>query len=142
MLNKLKVTFSVGLEFHLQKQPPRCVPRKRYSENIQQIYRRHPCRSAISIKLLCNFLETTLRHGFSPINLLHIFRTPFLKNTSGWLLLHLIVCFCWFSNASQYMFGLHRLNFFFFKYLHCGCLLHFFIFERRKKKICYDQVQF
>ena len=47
----------------------------------------HPCRSAISIKLLCNFIEIALRHGCSPVNLLHIFRTPFPKNTSGWLLL-------------------------------------------------------
>ena len=38
--------------------------------------------------LLCNFIEITLRHGFSPVNLLHIFRTPFPENTSGWLLLH------------------------------------------------------
>ena len=28
----------------------------------------------------------TLRHGCSPVSLLHIFRTPFLKNTSGRLL--------------------------------------------------------
>ena len=41
----------------------------------------------ISIKLLCNFIEITLRHGFSPVNLLHIFRKPFPKNTSGGLLL-------------------------------------------------------
>ena len=54
---------------------------------MQQIYRRTPCREAISINLLCNFIEVTLRHGCSPVNLLHIFRTPFLKNTSGWLLL-------------------------------------------------------
>ena len=47
----------------------------------------HPCRSVISIKLLCNFIEITLRHGCSPVNLLHIFRTPFSKNTSGRLLL-------------------------------------------------------
>ena len=46
----------------------------------------HPCRSAISIKLLLNFIEITLRHRCSPVNLLHIFRTPFLKNTSEWLL--------------------------------------------------------
>ena len=32
----------------------------------------HPCRSVISIKLLQYF----------PVNLLHIFRTPFAKNTS------------------------------------------------------------
>ena len=47
----------------------------------------HPCRSEISIKLLCSFIEITLRRGCSPITLLHIFRTPFIKNTSGWLLL-------------------------------------------------------
>ena len=32
----------------------------------------HPCRSVISIKLLCNFIEMTLRHGCSPVNLMHI----------------------------------------------------------------------
>ena len=37
--------------------------------------------------LLCNFIEITLWHGCSPLHLLHIFRTPFLKNTSEWLLL-------------------------------------------------------
>ena len=43
----------------------------------------HPWRSSISIKLLFNFIEITLRHGCSSVNLLHIFRTPFLKNTPG-----------------------------------------------------------
>ena len=43
----------------------------------------HPCRSVILIKLLCNFIEITLRHGWSPVNLQHIFRTAFPKNTSG-----------------------------------------------------------
>ena len=46
----------------------------------------HPCRSAISIKLHSNFIEITFRHGYSPVNLLHIFRAPFLKNTFGQLL--------------------------------------------------------
>ena len=41
----------------------------------------------ISIKLLCNFTGIALRHGCSPLNLLHIFRKPFPKNTSGWLFL-------------------------------------------------------
>ena len=59
----------------------------------------HPCRSAISIKLLYIFLENTLRHGCSPVNLLHIFRTPFHKNISGWLLLSFI-SYC-FNNNSQ-----------------------------------------
>ena len=47
----------------------------------------HPCRSAISIKLQSNVIEITLRYGCFPVNLLHIFRAPFPKNTSGRLLL-------------------------------------------------------
>ena len=42
----------------------------------------NPWQSVISIKLL----------GCSSVNLLHIFRTPFSKNTSGWLLLKLVKC--------------------------------------------------
>ena len=38
--------------------------------------------------MLCNFIEITLRHGYSPENLLHIFRKSFYKNTSGGLLLY------------------------------------------------------
>ena len=49
----------------------------------------HSCRSAISIKLQSSCFEITLWHGCSPVNLLHIFRTPFSKNTSGQLLLEL-----------------------------------------------------
>ena len=48
----------------LQKLPSRVVLKKRYFEKVQQIYRRTP--------------------------MLHIFRTPFPRNTSGWLLLLLI----------------------------------------------------
>ena len=63
-----------------QKQQPRGVLKKRCSENMQQIYRRKPLQS--------NFIEIALRHGCSLANLLHIFRTPFPRNTSAaWLLL-------------------------------------------------------
>ena len=41
---------------------------------MQQTYRRTP-------------MPKSLRHGRSPVNLLHIFRTPFLENISRWLLL-------------------------------------------------------
>ena len=57
----------------------------------------HPCRSVISIKLLCNFIKIILWHGCSPVNLLHIFRTPFPRNTSGWLLLQLLLLRLGFS---------------------------------------------
>ena len=45
------------------------------------------CWSVILMKLLCNFFKITLRHGCSLVNLLHIFRTPFPKNTSVRLIL-------------------------------------------------------
>ena len=51
----------------------------------------HPCRSAISAKLQGNFIEIALWHGCSPVNLLNIFKTPFYKNTSDWLLLKEII---------------------------------------------------
>ena len=63
-------------------------------KGVLKMYRRtykfigeHPCRGVISIKLLCNFIEIAVRHGCSPVNLKHILRTPFPKNTPGWLLL-------------------------------------------------------
>ena len=43
-------------------------------------------RSAI---LQSNFIEIAIRHGCSPVNLLHIFRIPFPRDTSAWLLLEL-----------------------------------------------------
>ena len=34
----------------------------------------------------CDFIEITLWHVRFPVKLLDIFITPFVKNTSGWLL--------------------------------------------------------
>ena len=47
----------------------------------------HLCRSAISIKLQSNFIEIKLWHRCSHVNLLHIFRTAFYRNTYEGLLL-------------------------------------------------------
>ena len=52
---------------------------------------KHTCQNVISIKLQSNFIEITLRHGCPPVNLLHIFRTPFTKSTSGWQPLSIIL---------------------------------------------------
>ena len=76
-------SFCKLLQMNEQKQPSRGVLRKSCSENMQQIYRRTPMPK-------CDFNKValhTLRHGCSPVNLLHIFRTPFSENTSGRLLL-------------------------------------------------------
>ena len=61
----------------------------------------HPCRSANSIKFLCNFIEITLWHGCSPVNLLHIFRTPFLKNGSGGLRLSWLLSISFYIHVSH-----------------------------------------
>ena len=58
---------------------------KRYSENMQQICKRKPTPKC---DFNSNFIEITLWYGCSPVNLLHIFRTPFYKNTYGGLLLN------------------------------------------------------
>ena len=47
----------------------------------------NPCRNVISIKFQSNFSEITLRQGCSPVNLLHIFRRSFYKNTYRGVLL-------------------------------------------------------
>ena len=66
----------------------KCVLWKDVLEICSKFTWERPCRSAISIKMLCNFIKITLCHGCSLVNLLHIFGTPFPKNTSGGLLLY------------------------------------------------------
>ena len=46
-----------------------------------------------NVKFQSNFIKVTLRHGQSPVNLLHIFKTSFPKYTYGGLLLHLQAVF-------------------------------------------------
>ena len=53
----------------------------------------HPCRSVILIKLQSNFFEITLRHGYSPVNLLQISIHLFLRTPLGG-------CFC----STKHMF--------------------------------------
>ena len=82
--------YTESLIFHLiwlKAATQRCSLEKvfwKYAANLQE------CES------LCNFIDITLRHGCSPVNLLHIFKTSFPKNISEWLLLYgvtrLITC--------------------------------------------------
>ena len=58
---------------------------------MQQLYRRAPI-SKCDFSKDANFIEITLWHGCSLVNLLHIFRTPLPKSTTGWLLLILTLC--------------------------------------------------
>ena len=54
---------------------------------ISYIFKMGKQKKEKKVNLQNNFIEITLRHGCSPVNLLHIFRTPFPRNTSEWLLL-------------------------------------------------------
>ena len=74
-------------KFQHRSSPPEVFQEKGVLKICSKFTGEHPCRSAISIKLQSSFIETTLWHECSPSNLLYIFRTPFPKNTSGWLLL-------------------------------------------------------
>ena len=61
----------------------------------------HPFRSVISVKLLCIFIEITLRHEFSPVNVLHILKTTIIITSMEG-------CFCCFyvRNTSFSQLGL------------------------------------
>ena len=65
--------------FIIDLQPSEGVLIKKWSENMQQIYRRTPMQS--------DFIEVTLWHGCFPGNLQNIFRISFDKNTYRRLLL-------------------------------------------------------
>ena len=79
--------FSISTKISSPKQPSRGFLKKAVIKIFRKFTGEHPCRSVISIKLLSNFFEIALRHWCFPVNLLHIFRTPFYKNTYGGMLL-------------------------------------------------------
>ena len=56
----------------------------------------------LTLTLQSNFIEITLRHGCSRVNLLHIFRAPFLKNTYGRLLLKISINLQMVSEVAVY----------------------------------------
>ena len=62
----------------------------KYAANLQK-------KTHATFMHLCNLFETTLRHECSPVNLLHIFETPFTKNTSEWLFLNVA---SWFDQVT------------------------------------------
>ena len=74
----------------IQKQPSRGVLSKRCSEDMQQIYWGTPMPKCDFNKVAKQLYEITLRHGCSPVNLLHISRTPFTINTSERVLLDMV----------------------------------------------------
>ena len=72
---------------------------QRCFENIQQNYRRTPMPKCDFNKVAKELYRNRTLHECSSVNLLHIFRTPFLKNASGRLLVKTSynhICFLYF----------------------------------------------
>ena len=76
-----------NLRIVLQKQPLEVFLGKGVLKICSKFTGEHPCQSTILTKFQSNFIEITFRHGCSPVNLVHIFRIPFVKNIFGRLLL-------------------------------------------------------
>ena len=77
----------IECSFKVQKQPPEVFFKKMCSQKSCKNHRKKP--------VICNVIEIALWHGYLPVNLLHIFRTSFLKNTSEGLLLSGLGVFLW-----------------------------------------------
>ena len=68
----------------------------------------HPCQSVISIKMQSDFIEIALWHGCSPVNLLHIFGTPFPKSTSRPLLQTIDFFRSMIQKSKQWLLSFHH----------------------------------
>ena len=79
-----------------RKQLDRRIIRKNYKSSRPEVLRKGVLKiwTKLTGTLLCNFIEVALRHGCSPVNLLHFFGTPSPRNTSEWLLLSFVNVFC------------------------------------------------
>ena len=72
-------TIFVLSETYIRSSPPEVFLYKSVLEICSKFTGEHPCWSLISIKLQSNFIEIRLRHGSSPVNLLHISKHLFLR---------------------------------------------------------------
>ena len=85
-----KKKIEISQERKYRNNRPEVFLRKNVLKICRKFAGENPCRSVISMKLLCNFIEIALRRGCSSVNFLHIFKTSFPKNTSEWLLLKIV----------------------------------------------------
>ena len=78
---KPNALLSITVTITVRSNPPEVFLGKGVVKICSKFTRDHPCWSMMA-GMWC------VQHGCSPVNLLHIFRTPLLKNTSGGLLLN------------------------------------------------------
>ena len=83
------ITYLFVLQDRYRSNPQEVFLRKGFRKICSKFTGEHPCRRVILIKLASNFIEITPWHACSPVNLLHIFRASFPRNTSGGMLLQI-----------------------------------------------------
>ena len=83
LLALLGLSWTIIFSKSFRSSCPEVLLRKVVLKICRKFTREHPCRSVISIKWQSNIIEITLPHGCSPVNLLHIFRTPFPRTPLG-----------------------------------------------------------
>ena len=83
------ITCLFVLQDRYRSNPQEVFLRKGFQKICSKFTGEHPCRRVILIKLPSNFIEITPWHTCSPVNLLHIFRASFPRNTSGGMLLQI-----------------------------------------------------
>ena len=108
--SKLKVSFiykviphlGYALQGRVKSSHPEVFLGKGVLKICSKLTGEHACRIAITIKLLCNFIEIALRYGCSPVHLPHISEHLFLRPTLDsclcrvWRKLELFMYFFWF----------------------------------------------
>ena len=86
----------VFLECSYRSSHRRCSVRKDVLRNFEKFTGKHLCQSLFFNKVVglrpATLLKKRLWHRCFPVNFAKFLRTPFLQNTSGWLLLFLDPC--------------------------------------------------
>ena len=111
-----------------QKQSSEVFLGKGFLKTCSKFTREHACRSVISIKLQSKFIEITLRHGCSPVNLLHL---------SEYLFLWTAVDSCFWS-LKKYLSLFYRWFYFLLrKEKHIGRHVYYFVFFWNANNNCF-----
>ena len=76
--------------FTFRSRRPEMLLWRNIMKNMKQIYRKTPTLKCDVNKVALQLYWNHFWHGCSSVSLMHIFRTPLHKNTSGWLLLYFI----------------------------------------------------
>ena len=123
MLNKRISVVKTNNFVQQRSKPPEVFLRKGVLKMWSKFTGEHPCRSVTSVKLQSNFIEITLRHGCSPVNLLRIFRTPFPRKPLG-------SCFCQ-QNHACYMYHIVQImpHVHTFKFINYLLKSHFYLYQ-------------